>query len=98
MLPVALADWATRTPVQFLWLLGSALTGTIGVYCMSWACEIGDASVVTPIDFAQFPTAAVLGFVAFAEFPSSTMVLGAAIIVLATFWIARFAGKRRAAG
>lgn len=87
-LPFALAEWVVPTPAQFLWLLASAVSALTAGYCTSRACEVGEASVIAPMDFAQLPVAAAIGFVVFSELPGPGSAIGATIILSAGLYIA----------
>ncbi|MSP88271.1 MAG: DMT family transporter [Alphaproteobacteria bacterium] len=95
-LPFAIADWATPSLVQLAWLALSAITAAAGQYCVARAATIGDATVITPIDFLQLPFAALAGFMIFTELPDLLTFAGAAIILLATLAIAREEQRRHA--
>lgn len=87
-LPFAIATWVTPTPAQFFWLFLSGLAAAANLYFMSRACALGEASVIAPIDYVQLPIAALIGFLVFSELPGLWSILGTAIIVFSTLYIA----------
>ena len=96
-LPFALIDWVTPTWLQTLWLALSAAAAAGGQYCIARAATVGEATVITPIDFLQLPFAAAVGFVAFAEIPDWATFAGTAVILLATLSIAQEERSKRRA-
>ncbi|HET6521264.1 MAG TPA: hypothetical protein VFG47_15795, partial [Geminicoccaceae bacterium] len=50
---------------------------------------VGEASAMAPIEYGRLPFAALYGFLLFAELPDGYSLLGAAIIVGSTLYIAR---------
>ena len=67
--------------------IGVLTTG--GMFCYFRAFSIGEANAVGPAENLRLIYAAALGFLLFAEIPSPWTVLGAAIIVASTYYIAR---------
>ena len=83
--------WAGHAPVGMEWLLllaiGVLTTG--GMFCYFRAFSIGEANAVGPAENLRLIYAALLGFLLFSEIPSLWTVIGAAIIVGSTYYIAR---------
>ena len=50
---------------------------------------VGEASVIGPMEYTRLVYAAVLGLLIFSEIPDLWTVLGAAIVVASTTWLAR---------
>ncbi len=84
--PAALV-WQTPSAAQFLWLLVSALAAAAMQYGIARACLVGEATVVAPVEYAKLPLAALIGFVVFAEIPSSWTFAGGAVIFAAILYI-----------
>ena len=82
--------WTGNTPVGVEWLLllaiGVLTTG--GMFCYFRAFSIGEANAVGPAENLRLIYAALLGFLLFSEVPSLWTVIGAAIIVGSTYYIA----------
>lgn len=86
---LALPGWQTPS-WQALWATAAmGLSGSLGIFLMSWAFAAADASVVAPIDYARLPFVAVIAWLAFAEVPDGMTIAGAAIITGAAIFIAR---------
>lgn len=85
----ALFYW--RAPDTEQWLLLAAV-GSLGVASQAMiirAYRAGEASFVAPFDYLKLILAGLIGFMVFGELPGFWTLLGAAIIVGATFYIAR---------
>jgi len=88
-LPMALAVWQTPDGKQVAVLLACGLLGTLAHYCMTRAFTLGDISAMQPIRFLDLIWASSFGFLLFGASPSATALLGGAVIVVSTIWIAR---------
>ena len=88
-LPMALPFWQTPTPWQWATFLVCGLLGTVAHLCMTRAFSLGDISAMQPVRFLDLIWASVLGLILFGNSPSSTALLGGAVIVASTIWIAR---------
>ena len=82
-LPFALADWETPTLEQLGWLALSALAAAAAQYCIARAATLGEATVITPVDFMQLPFAALAGYALFGEPPDFLTFAGSAVLLLA---------------
>ena len=71
------------------WVLagGMALFATFSHICMGKAFAAADVSAVQPARFLQLPWLALLGYLAFAEFPSLAAWTGAAVIIASVSYI-----------
>ena len=85
----AAAVWQTPSGFQYLLLLAMGLLGLGSQAMMIRAFRIGEASFVAPFDYGKLLAAGLLGFFVFAEVPDLWTLVGAAIIVGATLYIAR---------
>jgi drug/metabolite transporter (DMT)-like permease len=90
---LALPAWQPLTPAAFFATLAMAVSGSLGIFLMSWAFAAGDASVVAPIDYARLPFVASIAFAAFGEVPDAMTVAGALVITGAAICIARREGR-----
>jgi drug/metabolite transporter (DMT)-like permease len=79
--PFAAADWETPAPAQLGWLALAAQ------YCVARAATLGEATLITPVDFVQLPFAAVVGYALFAEPPDLLAFAGSALLLAAIFAI-----------
>lgn len=61
------------------------------------AYSVGEVSIVGPVEYVRLLFAALLGYAVFNETPGANTWIGAAVIIAATFYIARFEAGKRAA-
>ncbi len=94
----ALFVWQWPTPEQFAWLAGVGFVGAIAQWTMTEALRLGDTSEVMPLDFLKLIWAAVIGYLAFGEFPDFfTWIGGLMIFGGATYIAIRESERRRGA-
>jgi drug/metabolite transporter (DMT)-like permease len=91
------AAWVWRTPVGTEWLLLIAIGAvtTAGMVCYIRAFSVGAPSAVGPAENLRLIYAALFGFFLFSEVPSVWTLIGAAIIVASTYYIARDEARHR---
>jgi len=85
----ALLAWQPPSPGQWGLLAG---VGTLGVASQAMvirAFRVGEASFVAPFDYLKLILAGFIGFAAFGELPGLWALVGAAVIVASTLYIAR---------
>lgn len=98
LLPLALAVWQTPTPSQLFWMFVVAALATSGHYTMTLAFVNAPVSVTQPVVFLQLVWSVLTGAVLFGEPADNWVILGGAVIVSATTFIAiREAMLRRTA-
>jgi drug/metabolite transporter (DMT)-like permease len=88
----------TAIPAYFVWrpltadelvLLGLVgALGAVGQFCQVRAYAAGELMAVAPIDYSRLIFAGIMGFLLFAELPDRYTLVGAAIIVGSTLYIA----------
>jgi drug/metabolite transporter (DMT)-like permease len=88
----------TALPAYFVWrpLTGDELAllalvgglGAIGQFCQVRAYAAGELMAVAPIDYSRLIFAGMMGFLLFGELPDRYTLVGAAIIVGSTLYIA----------
>lgn len=71
------------------WIVVLAAMGSLAHYCFSHSIGKADTSVVMPFDYLRLPFLAAIGYLAYGEHPALWTWLGAALIISATFYIAR---------
>lgn len=76
---VSLQDWGL--------ILAMSAFGFVSQFCFIYAMSIGDASFLSPIDYLRLPMSAVADFWVFRLIPGMSVWVGAAIIVVSTFYI-----------
>ena len=93
-LPLALYFWEDITLRQWGLVLVCGAMGSLGHWLLTHAFKLADISTAQPIKFLDMIWAVALGFLVFAETPSSSTLLGAAVIFISTSWIARVEARR----
>ncbi|MCA8928529.1 MAG: DMT family transporter [Alphaproteobacteria bacterium] len=90
----ALYDWRMPDPHEFLLVAMIGVFTTLGQSCTVMGLRAGDATAVAPFDYTRLLYAAAIGFVVFGEVPTLTTLLGGAVIVGSTLYIAVQGAKR----
>ncbi len=93
-LPMALPHWQSPHALQWLAFLATGVLGTLGHYCLTRAFHTADISATQSLRFLDLVWASLLGWLVFADVPSSSTWAGALVILLATVWIARRESRR----
>ncbi|EAQ03920.1 Putative transporter, RarD family, DMT superfamily protein [Pseudooceanicola batsensis HTCC2597] len=75
--------WVVPTPAQAVMLVLTGLVGGLGQIFLTSSYRFADASLVAPFDYASMLFAILIGYFVFAEVPTSQMLLGAALIIIA---------------
>jgi len=75
--------WVWPTPGEAAILIGAGLLGGIGQIFLTSSYREADASLVAPFDYASMLFSLGIGYFVFAEVPTRTMLMGAALIVTA---------------
>ena len=84
----ALFVWHAPQGIAWLWLVLCGVLGTIGQLLWTRALKLGEVSALTPISFTQLPVVTLAGWLLFGEAITTATLLGATIILSATFYIA----------
>ena len=84
----ALAVWKAPTASELVLLLAIGGSGSLAQYFMIQGYKSGEATAVIPFDYFRLLFAAAIGVVVFAEFPDVWTLVGAAVIVASTLYIA----------
>lgn len=88
-LPFAIPFWQTPTLAQTGLFVACGLLGTLAHYCMTRSFMLGDISAMQPMRFLDLLWASMFGLLLFGNLPTATALLGGAVIVASTIWIAR---------
>jgi drug/metabolite transporter (DMT)-like permease len=88
-LPLALLNWQPIGGWQWAGFVLTGLLGSGGHYCLTRSFTRADISATQSVKFLDLVWSALLGFVLFADVPSSTTLLGGGLICAATVWLAR---------
>ncbi len=83
----ALFVWQTPSAAGFLWLFLLAGAGTLGHLCFTRAYALAEVAQLQPFEFIRLPLVALLGFIVFAQVPTSWTWIGGAVIFAATAYI-----------
>lgn len=84
----AMFVWTTPTPMQLLIMVGVGFFATLNQRFISRAFAASEATAILPFDFARLPFAALIGWIAFAEFPDIWVWIGGAVIFVSSVYIA----------
>jgi len=79
--------WVTPTLTEAGGLLGVGLFGMAALYCTAQAYRYAPATIVAPLSFIEIPLAAGLDYSLWGKPPTWQMVVGAAVIVAATYGV-----------
>ena len=74
-------------PTHWLWLLASALLGTIAYILVPEAFKRAPASLLAPFQYVEIVAATILGYYIFGDFPDAITWLGIAIILGAGLYV-----------
>jgi len=89
MLPMAVPVWQNPSAVQWATFLACGLLGTVAHLMMTRAFSLADISAMQPMRFLDLIWSSLLGLAIFGNVPSVTALMGGAVIVASTIWIAR---------
>ena len=93
-LPMALPHWQSPSLWQWLGFGVTGVLGSLGHYCLTRAFHTADISATQSLRFLDLVWASLLGWLVFADVPSSSTWAGALVILLSTVWIARRESRR----
>ena len=93
-LPLALPFWQPLSAWQWLGFACTGLLGTLAHYCLTRAFHAAEISATQSLRFLDLVWATLLGWLVFGDLPSGWTWAGAAVILLATVWIAQREGRR----
>jgi drug/metabolite transporter (DMT)-like permease len=88
LFPIALAVWQTPTTTELFWMFVVASFATAGHFTMTLAFANAPVSVTQPIAFLQLVWSVLTGAILFGEPADGWVILGGAVIVAATTFIA----------
>ena len=80
--------WRTWTGDELALLALVGILGPVGQFCQVSAYAAGELMAIAPIDYSRLIFAGIMGFLLFAELPDRYTLVGAAIIVGSTLYIA----------
>ena len=88
LLPPSLTIWVTPSMAQLALLALTAFFATLGHYTMTRAFSLAPLAVLQPVSFLQLLWATLLGALLFGESIDIFVVVGGAVLVLSTTYIA----------
>ncbi|MBX3688871.1 MAG: DMT family transporter [Dokdonella sp.] len=92
-LPAAVLVWQWPTADLLPLLIALGMLGTAGQYLWTHALKLAEASTLAPLSYLQLVFVSVLAWWLFNETPDEWTVAGAAIVIGASFYIARREAK-----
>jgi len=87
-LPLALLAWQWPNPLQWVGFVVCGFLGSLGHYCLTRSFRIADISSTQSVKFLDLVWASLIGWLVFADVPSSSTLIGGVVICAATIWIA----------
>lgn len=85
-IPAALV-WQTPTGNELMILVGLGIVASLGQYSLIHAFTLGEATIMSPIDYLQIILGSAAGFYLFQERPGMWTLIGAVVIVISTLYI-----------
>jgi drug/metabolite transporter (DMT)-like permease len=92
--------WVWPPAWVFAILIGAGLIGGVAQIMVTSSYRFGGASMLAPFDYSSMIFASIIGYVAFDELPTQTMLLGSALVIaggVLIIWRERQLGLERAA-
>ena len=80
--------WVLPSPPDFVALVGSGLIGAFAQILMTQSYRYAGASTVSPLDYASLLFALAIGYFVFAELPSTSLLIGAPLVILSGVLVA----------
>ena len=78
---------------QWLAFIGLGVAGALGHFFLIRAYSMAQASIISPFDYGQLIGATILGYLIWGDFPDLWTWVGAIILVLSGFYVARRESK-----
>ncbi|WP_372396890.1 DMT family transporter [Azospirillum sp. HJ39] len=85
----AAAVWVPPSEAEMIGLLSIGLFGAAALYCTAQAYRHAPATIVAPLSFLEIPLAAGLDYLMWGKVPTWQTVIGALVIVSATYAVTR---------
>ena len=86
--------WTTPVGIEWVLLVIIGLGQTVGMICFVRAFSAGEANAVGPFEYVRLIYAGLIGYFLFSEIVDPWTIVGGAIIVASTLYIAREEAKR----
>jgi len=91
--PICAWFWVTPSWTALAFLLLGSFWALAGDWLASNAARRAEAGLLSPMEYIQIPAGALFGWLIFAELPSEWLPLGVALMLAATVYLARAAGR-----
>ena len=88
-LPTVGADFVWPEGLDWLWLLGIGLATQVGQVCLTRGLSVLPASQGTALSYLQVVFAVLWGMLVFAEVPDVLTIVGGALVIGSSIWVAR---------
>ena len=89
------AVWVTPNARDLALMLAMGAIGALGHLLLLKAYELAQASVLSPLGYAEMLSAVAVGWIAFGDFPDGPTWLGIAVIVASGVYLALGAPRLR---
>jgi len=88
--------WSAHAPTMIEWLIliSTGITSTIGHFLQNNAYRHAEASLLTPFFYAQIISASAMGWLVFGQFPDGITIIGIAVICASGMGIALVEHRR----
>lgn len=94
-LPFAIVNWVWPTPAQWGLFVLCGFLGSAGHWCLTKSFSVADISATQSTRFVDLIWASLLGYLMFSDLPSQSTLIGGAVILASTVWIAHRESRRR---
>ena len=91
----ALLTWETPTLQELFFLLLLGGGGSLILFCLLKAFSATEVSALAPFKYFELILSSIFGLIIFQEFPTASTLLGAAIIIPATLYIAIYETRQQ---
>ena len=95
-LPVCLWTFASLSPLVWVYVLGAGFLGAFGWLLIMEAFRNAPATIVAPTHYSQIVFGAILGVLVWHNEPSTNLIVGAAVIIASSLYLAQQARTQKA--
>jgi drug/metabolite transporter (DMT)-like permease len=85
--PPPLLDWRPMAPDIWMLMLGMGIAGTTAHLLMTWAVRYAPTATLAPVQYAEIPVAALIGWLVFADLPGPLATVGIAVTTAAGLYV-----------
>jgi drug/metabolite transporter (DMT)-like permease len=94
-LPLAVWFWSAPSAWQWVAFLVTGIMGVTAHYCITRGFAVADISSTQSVKFLDLVWASAMGWLVFSESPSTSTLMGGAVICGSTIWIAHRESRAR---